>query len=217
MLSVGFDKMRGAGLRLLCLGAHSDDIEIGCGGSILKLLSANEDTDVLWIVFSAIGERAREATTTAEWFLSGAKRKSVVIENFRDSVFPYIGGEIKAYFEDLKQRFSPDLVFTHYRFDLHQDHRLIAELTWNTFRDHLIFEYEVLKYDGDLGSPNLFFHLDTATARRKVEYILKGFESQRDRRWFTADAFASMMRIRGIESNAPENFAEGFFCRKIVL
>ena len=146
-------------LKILCLGAHSDDIEIGCGGSILRLLAENSNMDVHWIVFAANGERASEATLSAEHFLAGASRKNIVVKEFRDSFFPYIGGEIKQYFETLKQEITPDLVFTHYRDDLHQDHRLVSELTWNTFRKHFILEYEVIKYDGDLGNTKFLYPL----------------------------------------------------------
>ena len=217
MLNLKLTKDEVTPLKILCLGAHSDDIEIGCGGSILRLLSENSKTEVHWIVFAANGERASEATTSAENFLAGAGRKKIVVKEFRDSFFPYIGGEIKQYFETIKQEIVPDLIFTHYRNDLHQDHRLLSELTWNTFRKHLILEYEVIKYDGDLGSPNFFIPLDEDTCRNKVDSIFKCFKTQGSRRWFTEDVFYSMMRIRGVECNAPEKYAEAFYCRKMVL
>jgi LmbE family N-acetylglucosaminyl deacetylase len=204
-------------LQILCLGAHSDDIEIGCGGTILKLVEEHKNVEVHWVVFGANGQRRIEATKSATLFSNEAKRKKVVINNFKDGFFPYIGKEIKTFFEKLKKRVSPDIIFTHYRNDLHQDHRLISELTWNTYRDHLILEYEIPKYDGDLGSPNFFVHLSTSPCEKKVDYILKSFRSQRENHWFTRETFFSILRLRGIESNAPEKYAEGFYCRKMVF
>ncbi len=154
------------------MGAHSDDIEIGCGGTILRLLSEYDDVEVHWVVLGSSGQRDGEAVTSAKKFLAGAKKKKIIIENFKDSFFPYIGGEIKNFFEKLKMRASPDIIFTHYRHDLHQDHRLLSELTWNTYRDHLILEYEIIKYDGDLGNPNFFVHLDEATCQKKIRLSL---------------------------------------------
>ena len=217
MLNLKLSKVEHSPLKILCLGAHSDDIEIGCGGSILRLLTENSDTEVYWIVLSAIGDRAAEATMSAQEFLAGPGRKRIAVKEFRDSFFPYIGGEIKQYFETLKHEISPDMIFTHYRYDLHQDHRLLSELTWNTFRNHLVLEYETVKYDGDLGSPNFFVPLDEDTSRKKVDMIFKYFKTQGTRSWFTEDVFYSMMRIRGVECNAAEKYAEAFYCRKIVI
>jgi LmbE family N-acetylglucosaminyl deacetylase len=217
MLNLKLSKDKHSPLKILCLGAHSDDIEIGCGGSILRILSENSNTEVHWIVFAASGERGAEATLSAEHFLAGAGWKKIVTKEFQDSFFPYIGGEIKQYFETIKKEMKPDLIFTHYRDDLHQDHRLLSELTWNTFRKHLILEYEVIKYDGDLGSPNFFIPLDENKSRKKVDTIFKCFKTQGPRSWFTEDVFFSMMRIRGVECNAPEKYAEAFYCRKMIL
>lgn len=203
--------------RILCLGAHADDIEIGCGGAILKLLEDAADMEVWWVVFSAGGERGREAANSADAFLRRAMRKRIVIQSFRDGFLPYIGPAVKEYFEELKEQFSPDLILTHYRNDLHQDHRLISELTWNTFRDHWILEYEIPKYDGDLGSPNVFVHLDEAHCHQKVDYILSCFQTQQDKRWFSKEIFMAMLRLRGMECNSPSTYAEGFYCRKLVL
>lgn len=203
-------------LTLLCLGAHSDDIEIGCGGTVLRLLEEFPAARVVWIVLGATGTRAEEAKQSAALFLESASHSQVILKSFRDGFFPYIGGEIKDFFEELKGEISPDLILTHYRHDLHQDHRLVSELTWNTFRDHTILEYEIVKYDGDLGSPNFFVHLDEATCRRKVDNILDCFTTQRDRHWFTEDTFLSLMRIRGVESGAQGRYAEGFYSRKLV-
>ncbi len=204
-------------LRVLCLGAHSDDLEIGCGGTILTLAARETPLDVTWIVFSANGERRREANESANVFLDRVLKKEVFVNDFRDGFFPYVGADIKEYFEALKTRLSPDLIFTHYRHDLHQDHRVISELTWNTFRNHLILEYEIPKYDGDLGSPNTFVQLDEPTSRRKIETILASFQTQEHRHWFSEDLFLSLLRLRGMECNAPTGFAEAFYCRKMVL
>jgi len=204
-------------LNILCLGAHGDDIEIGCGGTILKLLSEKQAVNVYWVVLGARGLRGKEARKSANQFLHGAQRKKIVVKGFKDSFFPYVGGEIKEYFERLKKDVSPEVIFTHFRQDLHQDHRLVSELTWNTFRDHLILEYEIIKYDGDLSAPNLFSHLSDKIAREKVKNILNLFKTQEDRGWFSEDSFLSILRLRGLESNAPDKFAEAFYCRKIIL
>jgi len=202
---------------ILCLGAHCDDIEIGCGGAILKYTGNGTGVDVNWVVFSSNEAREKEAISSAEDFLKNAKSKTVMVNRFRESFFPACWGEIKEYFEDLKRRCSPDIVFTHCRRDLHQDHRVINELTWNTFRNHLILEYEIVKYDADLGSPNAFVYLDQGICKNKVDYILKHFKSQADKPWFTEDLFFSIMRIRGAESNSPGKYAEGYYCRKFVI
>ena len=204
-------------MRILCLGAHSDDIEIGCGGTVLRILEENPDAEVLWVVMGASGQRADEATASAKSFLARARQKEVIVKEFRDGFFPYIGAEIKGFFEELKRRFAPDLVLTHCRNDLHQDHRLVSELTWNTFRNHLILEYEILKYDGDLGTPNVFVHLTESLARRKVGILLDSFRSQLKKNWFTEDAFLAILRLRGLECNAPEKYAEAYHARKLVL
>jgi LmbE family N-acetylglucosaminyl deacetylase len=203
--------------RLLLIGSHSDDVEIGCGGTILRLAESSPDLEAIWVVLGAHGDRANEALKSAEAFLAAVDARTVLVKDFRDGFFPYVGGSVKDFFEELKRDFAPDLILTHQRHDLHQDHRLVSELTWNTFRDHLILEYEVPKYDGDLGAPNLFVHLTKELAARKVAILLDHFGTQLDRRWFTEDLFLSMMRIRGMESNAPERYAEAFYCRKAVL
>jgi LmbE family N-acetylglucosaminyl deacetylase len=206
-----------APLRILCLGAHSDDIEIGCGATILRLTAERPGSSVRWVVFSATPEREREARASAADHLAAAGQSEVIVHAFRESYFPYIGTEIKDAFERLKSGFIPELILTHHRHDLHQDHRTIAELTWNTFRNHLIAEYEIPKYEGDLGSPNVFVPVAEAVARRKIELILKHFPSQASRTWFRADTFQAVMRLRGVECNAPEGFAEAFHCRKVVF
>ena len=203
-------------LKVLFLGAHSDDIEIGCGGTVLRLMDHYEGLSVHWIVFSANAERRNEAEKSARTFINKAVKKEIVIKDFRESYFPYLGAEIKEYFETLKH-LCPDIIFTHYRYDLHQDHRLISDLTWNTFRDHLIIEYEIVKYDGDLGRPNYFVQLDDDICRRKIEYLLVNFQSQRSHHWFTEETFRAILRLRGVESNAPGKYAEAFYTRKVVL
>ena len=201
---------------ILCLGAHADDIEIGCGGTILKLLAESARRDVAWVVFSAKGRRVAEAQRSARAFLAGAGRKRIEVKRFRESFFPYQGAAIKAYFERLKRLVQPDLVFTHYGNDSHQDHRLLSELTWNTFRNHLILEYEVPKYDGDLGRPNVFVPLGAATSREKAQRVCQFFRSQGDKHWFSPDTFLSLMRMRGIECASATRYAEAFYCRKLV-
>jgi LmbE family N-acetylglucosaminyl deacetylase len=200
--------------RILALGAHSDDIEIGCGGTILRLVGERRDLEVLWVVFAATPERAAEARASANAFLDGVSTTKVAVRDYRDGFLPYSGSAVKEEFEALKREFSPDLVFTHYRDDRHQDHRLVSELTWNTWRDHLILEYEVPKYDGDFGSPNFFAVLPTSTLDRKIGLLTKHFPSQAAKPWFTPDLFRAVARIRGMECAAPEGFAEGFYARK---
>ena len=204
---------------MLAIGCHADDIEIGCGGTIVALLEHDPDIEVTWLVLSAEGERAEEARMSAAAFLATARREPrVIFETFRDSFFPYVGGEIKEAFERLKRDVSPpDLVFTHAGTDLHQDHRVVSELTWNTYRNHLILEFEIPKYDADLGSPSVFVPLEEAVVDRKIDLLLAHFASQRSKHWFTDDLFRSLMRLRGMESNSPTGYAEAFRCRKLQL
>lgn len=216
MLALNLPQNTAAPLKLLCLGSHSDDIEIGCGGTVLRLLSEVRELDIVWIVFGASNEREREARKSAELFLSSARRKEVIIKNFRDGFFPFEGTQIKNDFEELKGT-SPDLIFTHNHKDAHQDHRLIAELTWNTFRNHLILEYEIPKYDGDLGQPNLFVPLDREFYDKKIRYVMDAFETQRAKPWFAKETFLGLMRLRGMECVATSGYAEAFYCRKLVL
>lgn len=217
MLGLRIDEDKDAPLKILCLGAHSDDIEIGCGSTVLKLIDHYPNASLHWVVFGANhSKRSSEALASANAFLDQAREKEIVVKGFRDSFFPYIGAEIKEYFEELKP-IAPDIIFTHYRQDLHQDHRLLCELTWNTFRDHLILEYEIPKYDGDLGTPNLFVPLDRALCDKKIRLILEHFETQGERHWFTADTFMSLLRLRGIECKSPSQYAEAFYCRKTTI
>jgi LmbE family N-acetylglucosaminyl deacetylase len=217
MLNLKLDIKKDRVLTVLCLGAHSDDIEIGCGGTILKLIEDYENTAFCWVVFSSNKNRKKEAEKSAQAFLQEAKQKTVIIKEFREGFFPYIGAEIKDYFEELKQSVSPDLILTHHRFDLHQDHRLISDLTWNTFRDHLLLEYEIPKYDGDLGVPNFFVPITKSICTQKIKYILNYFPSQHENQWFSKDTFQSLLRLRGIESNAREKYAEAYYCRKVIV
>lgn len=202
--------------KVLCLGAHCDDIEIGCGGSLLRLLREQPEITVYWVVLSGNRKRAREARHCAGRLLKNAKRSNIVIKQFHDGFFPYQGARIKKYFETLKP-VSPDLIFTHYRSDLHQDHRLLCELTWNTFRDHLILEYEVPKYDGDLGSPNFFVELDERMCREKIQLIVESFKSQNEKHWFSERTFRSLLTLRGMESRSRTGLAEAFYGRKLML
>jgi LmbE family N-acetylglucosaminyl deacetylase len=215
-LSLG-DLSTSRDLHVLALGAHADDIEIGCGGTIMRLLEERPRTAVTWVVLTALAERRLEARESAEKILAAAGERTVIIADFRDGYFPYIGSSLKDLFEDVKGKCSPDVIFTHRKEDLHQDHRLISELTWQTFRDHLTLEYEVPKYDGDLGSPNVFSILSEELSRHKADHLMTYFTSQAHRHWFTKETFLSILRLRGMESNSPTGYAEGFSCRKLVL
>jgi LmbE family N-acetylglucosaminyl deacetylase len=216
MLPVTFGRRERGPLRILCLGSHSDDIEIGCGGTLLRLLSEHPESVVTWVVFSATPAREQEARASAADFLADAAEKNVIVKSFRESFFPYLGLEIKEFFEELKPA-RPDLVLCHHRHDFHQDHRTLAELVWNTFRDHIVAEYEIPKYEGDLGTPNMYVPLSRAVADRKVELLMKHFASQKQRSWFRPETFHGLMSIRGIECNAPEGKAEAFHVRKLVV
>jgi len=204
-------------LRVLCLGSHSDDIEIGCGGTILRLLNEYPGCVFHWVVFSAIGVRKDEAQCAAESFVGSKRLERIVLKEFRDGFMPFAGSEVKDVFEDLKRSVAPDLIFTHRRNDAHQDHRLISELTWNTFRDHLILEYEVPKWDGDLGRPNIYVAAKESAMNRKISLLLQYFGTQRQKDWFQAETFLSLARLRGNECRAPEHFAEAFHVRKLAL
>ena len=202
--------------RVLAIGCHADDVEIGCGGTLLALTRDHPEIEVTWVVLGAEGERAAEARASAEAFLANAARAEVMVHGFRDAYMPYYGESVKEAFEELK-RVEPDLVLTHTRADLHQDHRLASELTWNTFRDHLVLEYEIPKVDGDLGTPNLFVPVSREVAREKVDRLVATFASQRDKHWFDAEVFLGLMRLRGMECRSPTGFAEGFFARKVPV
>jgi LmbE family N-acetylglucosaminyl deacetylase len=217
MLPLNLEKNTQQGFTILCIGAHCDDIEIGCGGTILKLTQEYEVTAVKWVVFTSTDERAAEAQVSASQFLQDVIQKEIIIHKHRDGFLPYLGYEIKSDFEDLKKDFSPDIIFTHYRNDRHQDHRFISDLTWNTYRNHLILEYEIPKYDGDLGVPNFFVPLATAVTDKKVDIILQSFKTQAAKHWFDKETFLSLMRIRGMESASETCYAEAFYARKIAF
>jgi LmbE family N-acetylglucosaminyl deacetylase len=206
----------GRALRVLCLGAHSDDIEIGCGGTLLQLQRTYGKLDFTWVVLSASGVRTKEAAKGAELFTDGSQ-KNVILKEFRDGFLPYHGREVKEFFEELKKSSDPDLIFTHWQGDAHQDHRLVNELTWNTFRNHFILEYEIPKYDGDLGRPSVFVPLDKDICEAKVTRLQEAFESQLTKPWFSKETVLGLMRIRGMESNSPSGYSEAFYSRKIVL
>jgi LmbE family N-acetylglucosaminyl deacetylase len=204
-------------LHILCFGAHSDDIEIGCGGAVLSLIEQYPNCVFHWVVFSAIGVRQSEAQHAATLFAGARNLSAPLLKTFPDGFMPFVGAEVKLVFEELKNSVSPDIIFTHNRKDAHQDHRLIGEMTWNTFRNHLILEYEIPKYDGDMGQPNVFMPLQAHVAEKKVEYLMDSFQSQQSKPWFRRDTFFSLMRLRGMECNAPSGHAEAFYSSKLVL
>jgi LmbE family N-acetylglucosaminyl deacetylase len=217
LLCITIPPDRRGSFRLLCLGAHSDDIEIGCGGTVLRIAAEIPGLDVRWIVFSGDEQRRNEARISAAAILEHVPQKQIEVLGFRDGYFPCQSADIKDYFESVKRDFDPSLILTHWQNDAHQDHRLLAELTFNTFRNHLVFEYEIPKYDGDLGNPNLFVPLTRAQLQQKIDTISHHFVSQRGRRWFDGETFVAMARLRGIGCNAPEGVAEAFYVRKIVF
>lgn len=217
MLSLCLSPIRAKPLKLLCLGAHSDDLEIGCAGTVLRLVTEVPALVVRWIVFSGGGPRGVEARNSAAAVLENVREKKIEVKGFRDGYFPFQGAEIKDCFERVKREFDPSLILTHYRHDAHQDHRLLAELTYNTYRDHLVLEYEIPKYDGDIGNPCVFVPLTMAQVSRKIGLIREHFPSQHGRTWFTEETFLALARLRGIGCNAPEGLAEAFYARKIVL
>ena len=199
--------------RVLAIGCHADDIEIGCGGTLLSLTREHADIEVSWVVLGAEGERAAEARASAEEFLRSAGRAEIIVHGFRDAYMPYYGETVKEAFEELKQ-FEPDLVLTHTRDDLHQDHRLACELTWNTFRDHLILEYEVPKWDGDLGRPNLYVPLGHEVVEQKLNLVIRHFPTQAEKHWYDEETFRGLMRLRGLE--CASRYAEAFYAPKVV-
>lgn len=206
----------GERLSVLCLGAHSDDIEIGAGATILGWITSGVQLEVHWAVLSATGPRAAEARASAQDILAGAKSQ-IDLASFKDGFFPYQGAELKTWFESLKRRVDPDVIFTHFRDDAHQDHREVSQLTANTFRDHLTLEYEIPKWDGDLARPNLFIPVSSRSLDRKIELLIHHFASQRSKDWFDAETFRGLARLRGMECRAPERYAEAFHVRKIAI
>lgn len=205
------------GLQVLCLGAHPDDIEIGCGGTIRRICRENPSAFIHWVVLSCHGVRSDEARVGADRFREGSAGGDLEMGTFRDGFFPSRGEAIKEFFEALKARINPDVIFTHFREDRHQDHRLVSDLTWNTWRDHLILEYEVPKWDGDLGAPNAFVPLTEAYAEEKIAGILEAFPSQRGKHWFGPETFRGLLRLRGNECRSPTGHAEAFYARKVIV
>jgi LmbE family N-acetylglucosaminyl deacetylase len=204
------------GLRVLLLGAHCDDIEIGCGATIMRLKKDFKLTAVKWVVFTSNSIRREEARKCADVFLKGVSSTEVLIHDMRDGHLPFAGAKVKENFEELKG-FKPDIIFTHARHDRHQDHKLLADMTWNTFRDHTIMEYEIPKYEGDLGHPNVFVTIDVKTAEAKADAIVDGYPSQGSKQWFDKETFLSLMRIRGLECASPTKYAEGFYVSKMTI
>lgn len=202
---------------ILCLGAHSDDIEIGAGGTILSLAAQYPDATIHWVVFSGVGERGEEARASAGFFTAGFANRDIRILEYRDGFFPGEFTGLKETFQSIRGACDPDLVFTHYREDLHQDHRMVSDLTWQTFRDHLILEYEIPKYDGDVGRPNLYFPLTATVCEKKLSGIGQFFGSQRGKRWFNRDTFVSLARMRGVECASAFGTAEAFYSRKACV
>ena len=213
MLHINFDK--NVPLKVLCLGAHCDDIEIGAGGTLLKLFKQYKIEQLNWVVFASNETRKKEAQSSAELFLKDVAHKNITINAFRDGFLPFQGLELKDLFEQMKQKISPDLIFTHYREDRHQDHRIISDLTWNTWRNHAILEYEIMKYDGDLGKPNLFVSLDEEIIEKRNKIILETFVSQHSKHWFNDSTLRALPCLRGMES--ATSFAEAFYVRKLIL
>ena len=216
MMGLSFVRETGKPLQILCLGCHADDIEIGCGGTILRLAEEYGPCELHWVVLSACGIREAEARRAASLF-AGTQLLAPLIKTFRDGFMPFEGAALKEFFETDLKHLTPDIIFTHYRMDAHQDHRTVSELTWNTFRNHLILEYEIPKYDGDLGQPNLFIPLDRDKCEEKVGYMMDSFKSQQSKKWFDQSTFMALMRLRGMECNSPSGFAEAFYCRKVVV
>jgi LmbE family N-acetylglucosaminyl deacetylase len=202
-------------VNVLCLGAHCDDIEIGAGGTLLKLLDTCQVNSVLWVIFASTEVRKKEATASAKRFLAKTSNHDIRIQSYRDGFLPFMAAEVKDYFESLKKEFVPDIIFTHYRDDRHQDHRLVSDLTWNTWRNHLILEYEIPKYDGDLGIPNFYVPLDEKYIEKRNKIVLESFESQQSKHWFDDATFKALPRLRGMES--ATTYAEAFYARKVIF
>lgn len=202
---------------VLCLGAHCDDIEIGCGGTLLELGNSLRKASLHCVVFASDGIREAETRAALSELSVGWDNVTIKVHRFRNGYFPYVGADIKDAFEALKSKVQPDLIFTHYRDDRHQDHRTISDLTWNTFRDNLVLEYEIPKYDGDFGQPNAYVEISEANAATKVDCLQRCFPSQHDKHWFKPENFKALMRVRSIECNAASGFAEAFYARKVKL
>jgi len=204
-------------LNLLVLGAHCDDIEIGCGGTLLKWTMEARIQKVIWVIFSSNQARKEEAQRSAEMYLREIPESEIIILDYQDAYLAFAAKEIKDKFEEIRHLMNPDIVFTHYRNDRHQDHRLLSDLAWNTFRNHLVLEYEIPKYDGDLATPNGYVAIPSDHVNRKVKLLLECYASQVSKHWFDEETFKSLMRIRGLECNSPSHYAEAFHLRKCLL
>ena len=202
-------------LNILCLGAHCDDIEIGAGGTLLKIFDSYPIGTVKWVVFASNEIRKKEAVNSAQAFLENIGSKNIIVKEYRDGFLPFLAAEVKDFFEEIKREFVPDVIFTHFRNDRHQDHRLVSDLTWNTWRNHMILEYEIPKYDGDLGIPNFYVPLEEKYIEKRNRILMEAFDSQASKHWFDDETFRALPRLRGMESACQ--YAEAFYARKIVF
>ena len=216
MLDLAFNSKRNKTLEILCIGAHCDDIEIGCGATLMRL-AEERPISINWVTLASTQERAAEGRKSARLFLRHVRRSDVRIALFRDGFLPAQWADVKEYFETLKLLPRPDIIFTHARADLHQDHRVANELTWNTFRDHLILEFEIPKFDGGLTQPNCYVPVSRRIVDRKFRQLNRAYVSQRDKAWFDAETIRGLMRLRGLECNAADGYAEAFHARKVRL
>jgi LmbE family N-acetylglucosaminyl deacetylase len=217
MIDLLTSRVRRGRLRILCIGAHCDDIEIGCGGLLLALRGRNRNLRVDHLVLSAPSGRRAESADAQRAFVAARDRGTLRFADFPDGLFPSHYSDIKSIAESIKAECPPDIIFCHERDDRHQDHRLVNEIVWNTFRNQLILEYEIPKWDGGLGQPNVYVPLTEAQAQRKARYLVENFRSQTGRHWFSQDTFLALSRLRGIECRAPGGHAEGFHLRKARL
>ncbi len=203
--------------RVLCIGAHCDDIEIGCAGALLQLQKSAGKLVIDWVVLTGEEKRRAEATAAMQLLVEPPYRGELLFGGLPDSRLPSVYGELKEFFVAVQKRFQPDIVFCHQRHDAHQDHRLVNEMVWGAFRNHLILEYEIVKWDGDFGAPNVYVPLDRDVLDRKVDVLMKTYGTQRSKDWFTPDTFLAVSRIRGVECRAPSGHAEAFIARKVIL
>jgi LmbE family N-acetylglucosaminyl deacetylase len=212
-----FDPHERRSQRVLCIGAHCDDIEIGCGGTLVALQQQARAPVFDWVVLSGTDARRRETERAMQKLVRPRSRGDLLFQDFPDGRFPSAYGEIKRFCESLKRRPAPDVILCHERDDRHQDHRIVNEMVWNTFRDHLVLEYEIPKWDGGLSQPNLYVPIRASDARTKIEALLKSYASQAGRDWFTPDTFLALLRMRGLECRSPSGLAEAFHARKLLF
>jgi len=217
MLSDILEAPQGRALRVLCVGAHCDDIEIGCGASLLRLQAHDRKVTVDWVVLCGSADRRKETLSALNMFLEPRNRGECLHGGFPDGRLPAVYSSVKDYFESLKERARPDVIFCHEREDRHQDHRIVNEMVWSTFRDHLVLEYEIPKWDGGLGQPNLYIPVDERQVLAKADALLEAYPSQAGKDWFKRDVFVALMRMRGLECRSPSGYAEAFHARKIRL